>query len=263
MGSQFDDLALAYESTAVDMAVRQHLEYPSYFEALGDITGLKVLDLGCGSGVYSRRLRSHGAQRVVGADVSEGMLDYARSRERREQLGIDYLRRDITRPIDAPDPELDGAFDLVAGVYVAPYAPTVEALHGLFRTARRALPASGGRCVTYVLNPEAAVTPGYYAEYDFELVAVDGGQQVPDGAPLTLTITLPEHPTFSLTAYRWSRATQEDAARAAGFESLQWIHPKVTDEGLALHGASYWKRYLDCPHTLILSCVAAPQTEGK
>lgn len=257
MASEFDDLALGHESTAEDMAVRRYLEYPSYFEALGDIAGLKVLDLGCGSGIYSRRLRSHGAQRVVGVDVSQGMLGYARQREEQERLGVEYLCRDVTCPADEPDAELDGAFDLVAGVYVAPYAPTVEALCGLFRTARRALPASGGRCVTYVLNPDAAVTPGYYAEYDFELVAVDGGQELPDGAPLKLTITLSEQ-TFSLSPYRWSRVTQEGAARAAGFKSVQWIRPRVTDEGISLHGASYWKRYLDCPHALILSCVAGP-----
>lgn len=38
--------------------------------ACGDVTGLDVLDLACGTGFYTRILRSSGARRVVGVDVS-------------------------------------------------------------------------------------------------------------------------------------------------------------------------------------------------
>jgi predicted TPR repeat methyltransferase len=45
-------------------------------EALGSRTGLAVLELGCGTGLAGRLLRSF-AQRLVGIDLSEAMLDRA------------------------------------------------------------------------------------------------------------------------------------------------------------------------------------------
>lgn len=45
--------------------------------AFGDMTGLRVLDLGCGKGRFAARLVERGA-RVIGLDVSSAMLGQAR-----------------------------------------------------------------------------------------------------------------------------------------------------------------------------------------
>lgn len=258
MNSQFDELAQVYERTAAERVVRRYLEYPSYMAAVGDVSGLTVMDIGCGSGVYTRRLREAGAARVVGVDESEGMVGYARGREDREGLGVEYLVRDVTHPSDHADTAIDGVFDLVAGVYVTPYCPTIEGLRGLFSTARRGLPAEGGRFVTYVLNPEVATEPGYYANYNLDIVYADPAVEG-DGAPVTLTLAMQEE-AVPLVAYRWSRSTQESAARAAGFRDLSWTQPQVTEEGISRYGNEYWQNYLACPHALILECVAGPQS---
>lgn len=44
----------------------------------GDVTGKSILDIGCGSGVYSIELARRGAARVKGLDFSEPMLEIAR-----------------------------------------------------------------------------------------------------------------------------------------------------------------------------------------
>jgi 2-polyprenyl-3-methyl-5-hydroxy-6-metoxy-1,4-benzoquinol methylase len=44
----------------------------------GDVTGKAILDIGCGSGVYSIELARRGARRVLGLDFSEPMLEIAR-----------------------------------------------------------------------------------------------------------------------------------------------------------------------------------------
>jgi 2-polyprenyl-3-methyl-5-hydroxy-6-metoxy-1,4-benzoquinol methylase len=44
----------------------------------GDVRGKAILDIGCGSGVYSIELARRGARRVVGLDFSEPMLEIAR-----------------------------------------------------------------------------------------------------------------------------------------------------------------------------------------
>jgi predicted TPR repeat methyltransferase len=130
--SQFDELASLYEEMA-ELPWRKDLEIPTVLGLLGDLTGAAVLDIGCGSGLYTRRIRSHGARRVVGIDESEGMVAYAKAREREERLGIEYL----VGPLPASEYE---AFDLVLGVYVLPYATTLGELRALCALSDRPLP---------------------------------------------------------------------------------------------------------------------------
>jgi 2-polyprenyl-3-methyl-5-hydroxy-6-metoxy-1,4-benzoquinol methylase len=46
---------------------------------LPDLSGLAVVDLGCGFGWFCRWAREHGAANVLGLDVSEKMLTRARA----------------------------------------------------------------------------------------------------------------------------------------------------------------------------------------
>ena len=47
------------------------------FEAVGDIRGFRLWDLGCGEGYVSRRLAAMGAQQVEGFDLSTAMVEAA------------------------------------------------------------------------------------------------------------------------------------------------------------------------------------------
>ena len=51
--------------------------YEITFAEAGDVAGRAVLDVGCGSGVYSVDFASRGARRVVGIDFSANMLALA------------------------------------------------------------------------------------------------------------------------------------------------------------------------------------------
>ena len=53
-------------------------EIPALFSLLPDMTGLSVLDLGCGFGEHCMEFVKAGASKVVGIDISEKMLDVAR-----------------------------------------------------------------------------------------------------------------------------------------------------------------------------------------
>ena len=70
----------------------------------------RVLDLGCGPGLYAERLSRLGHQ-CVGIDYSPASIEYARERARREQLRCDYLEQDIRT---APYGE---GFDLVMLIF--------------------------------------------------------------------------------------------------------------------------------------------------
>jgi malonyl-CoA O-methyltransferase len=57
------------------------LEEPRMAAALGDARGLRILDLGCGTGRHALRLSEAGAK-ITAVDFSEGMLTQARRRPR-------------------------------------------------------------------------------------------------------------------------------------------------------------------------------------
>jgi 2-polyprenyl-3-methyl-5-hydroxy-6-metoxy-1,4-benzoquinol methylase len=74
--------------------VRRYLIEPGLARALGDIRGRRVLDAGCGEGLYSRWLAKRGA-RVTGVDFSKALIDIARAEEERRPLGIRYRVGDL------------------------------------------------------------------------------------------------------------------------------------------------------------------------
>jgi len=73
-------------------------------------TGNRVLDLGCGPGLYSSRLCREG-MRVTGIDISRKSIDYARAQAEKERLDIDYACTDFF------DIGYEGTFDVVLQVY--------------------------------------------------------------------------------------------------------------------------------------------------
>ncbi|MFB6225216.1 MAG: trans-aconitate 2-methyltransferase, partial [Candidatus Paceibacteria bacterium] len=56
----------------------EYLEKPAMYKRIPDLTGKTVLSIGCGSGEECNYLKSLGASKVVGIDVSEGLIEQAR-----------------------------------------------------------------------------------------------------------------------------------------------------------------------------------------
>ena len=68
---------------------RYELFGPAQVDACGDVRGLRLLDVGCGSGYFAREMARRGA-RVTGVDISPRMIEHARRGEAAEPLGIDF-----------------------------------------------------------------------------------------------------------------------------------------------------------------------------
>lgn len=239
--SQYDVLASLTEATA-EAPLRKYFEAYSFFEALGDVRSQSVLDIGCGTGLYSRRLKQRGAARVLGLDASAGMIAYARHLESEEPLGIEYVVKDAA---DAGDV---GRFDVVAATYLLHYAPSREVMSGMCRSMHRAL-VPGGRLVSICLHPEINLSdPSYYHPYGFEMASRGG-----EGDEALMTSVMPEMP-FTIKAYAWSRATYAAALTEAGFRDIRWHAPMISPEGLEELGSDYWQAYLSQPHAAIFDC---------
>lgn len=72
--------------------------------------GMRILDLGCGPGLYSELIQSMGVQ-VVGVDISENSIEYANERNIRLGLGIEYIQMDFF------EMKYENEFDMVLQIY--------------------------------------------------------------------------------------------------------------------------------------------------
>ena len=93
--------------------------YTITFEQAGDVAGKKILDVGCGSGVYSVDFARRGAGRVVGVDFSENMLKLARQEAERHQVTdmCEFIQADFL------DLDLEEKFDISIAMGVFDYVP--------------------------------------------------------------------------------------------------------------------------------------------
>jgi 2-polyprenyl-3-methyl-5-hydroxy-6-metoxy-1,4-benzoquinol methylase len=97
---------------------------------LGDVTGLRVLDFGCGHGMASVVLARRGA-RVTAFDLSPAYLTEAGQRARANEMAIDFVQADGARL-----PFADTAFDRVWGNAVLHHLDVGIAARELFRVLR-------------------------------------------------------------------------------------------------------------------------------
>jgi 2-polyprenyl-6-hydroxyphenyl methylase/3-demethylubiquinone-9 3-methyltransferase len=93
---------------------------PYFEEVLGGFDGKRVLDIGCGGGVFSEALARGGAV-VVAFDASERSLEAAREHAARAGLEIDY------RLATAEEFKPEGEFDAVMAVDVLEHVEDLDA----------------------------------------------------------------------------------------------------------------------------------------
>src|SRR5919199_5049731 len=66
---------------------------PAQAAMCGEVAGLRLLDVGCGSGYFAREMARRGAS-ATGVDISSRMLEHAVHAESQDPLGIRYLAHD-------------------------------------------------------------------------------------------------------------------------------------------------------------------------
>jgi SAM-dependent methyltransferase len=114
------------------------VEWPEVRRLLPDLTGTRIVDLGCGFGWFCRWAVAHGAASVLGIDVSARMLDRATADT--DDRRIIYQRQDLEQ-LTLPK----GSFDLAFSSLTLHYL--VDLPHVL-RTVAQALAPRGDLVVT-------------------------------------------------------------------------------------------------------------------
>ncbi len=244
MSAQYDAIAREYQATKKS-PLRRHVEAFSFFNMLGDIRGLGVLDLACGEGFYTRLIRASGAVCVQGVDISPEMIRLAEDIERQSPQGIEYRCADV-----AELPDL-GRFDRVSAAYLLHYAPSVEALAAMCRCIAAQL-KPGGQFVSINENP-GQVFAEYtgYTQYGFNKSAT-GPQE--DGASINYALVSGQQ-MIRFNVYHYARDTYESVLRAAGFSEIRWEPLQLAPAGIEECGEEYWQEYMRNPPVTGLVCV--------
>ena len=237
--AEYDSIADDYKKSKF-APWRVSVEVPSLFTLLGDVRGQHVLDLACGDGIYSRRLRNRGAARVVGVDLSAGMIDLALSEERTRPLGIDY------HVGPAQDLALDETFDVVFSAYLLNYARSLDELAAFAASIARHL-RPDGRFVGINNNPAHAVAR-YEATRPFGFIkTLAPSATLTNGTPITYTFFQDDH-SFSFDNFYLDPAAHASVLADAGLVDFAW-HPLQLASSLPTGSAALpWSEFLaDAP----------------
>jgi len=243
MAEQYDAIAREYQRTK-QSPLRRYVEAYTLFQLLGDLQDLRVLDLACGEGFYTRQIMQSGAAAVTGVDISPAMIELAEVCEQQEPLRISYHCRDVA--------ELGrlGEFDLVSAAYLLHYAPNVEALQGMCNSIAANL-RPGGRLVAINENPgQGSADYAGYLQYGFNKSVQEPRTE---GSAITYEM-VSGRSLIRFEAFYYSQAVYEAALTRAGFTDIRWQPLQLSPEGVVECGADYFQEYLQNPPVVGLEC---------
>jgi len=249
MTTDYNQLSDKYDQTKVS-PLRIYVDKFTLLNVLGDVRGKSALDLGCGHGHYTRMVKSLGAARVVGVDISQVMIADACSQEQQTPLGIEYRVEDVVHL------ERIGSFDFALAVYLFPYAASRQQLSGMCRSIYRNL-KPGGKLVAAFFNP--TVTEAELPRYQKYGVNVTASTGLYDGAAITASLETPDG-SFNISAYYWSQATYERLLEEAGFQKIVWHPMEVPQDAIQRYGQDYWQTYQTKSLDIVLECCRPSET---
>ncbi|WP_045463226.1 class I SAM-dependent methyltransferase [Vibrio hyugaensis] len=221
--------AQQYDLVAQDNLYNAYFERPNTLELIGDVSGKKVLDLGCGSGLYAQILLARGASAVTCIDASQEMIEIVK-----DKLGetVSAYAQDLSKGLPEED---DAQYDLVICPLMIHY---IQDLRPLFNDVKRVLKA-GGEFVFSTHHPFAdyeCSSSGNY--YEKELVK-----------DMWNTIGDPVLVAF----YRRSLQDITDAMTESGMAMLALSEGKVNDKIREISEEDY-RRLSTFPNFIFIKC---------
>ncbi len=130
------------------------IETPILLKMMPELKGKRMLDVGCGMGQHAMQYIAKGASFVLGTDISEKMLCYAR--ENNASSKIEYRRL----PFEDLD-KLEDSFDVVTSSLAFDYAEDLcDVLKKIY-----ALLVPGGKLIFSTSHPVSTAYDGVYDRY--------------------------------------------------------------------------------------------------
>jgi len=117
-----------------DNVAHDYLEKPAMYSKIPDLAGKSVLCVGCGSGEECDHLKILGAKKVVGIDLSGGLLEIARE----SYPGIEFNLMDM-ESIDLPESSFDFAYSSLVMHYIDDWIATLKGVYRVLKPGSRFL----------------------------------------------------------------------------------------------------------------------------
>jgi SAM-dependent methyltransferase len=213
----YDTIAAAFAARAEDAPYNAHYDRPALLGLLPPVADLRVLDAGCGPGLYSAWLVAHGAT-VVGLDVSPRMVSLAQAR-----LGAQatFYEADLAQPLTML---ADATVDLVVSGLAFDYVRDWEPLFGELARVLR----PGGHLAFSVVHP----ADEFYRMHSHGCYfAVE---------PVTHTFSWPDQGVrVQVPSYRRPLEAMLSPLLAAGFQLERLVEPRPTAEFAARDPQEY------------------------
>ncbi|MFC7166254.1 class I SAM-dependent methyltransferase [Halospeciosus flavus] len=137
-----DSVRQTYDYIAGHFSKTREYAWPEVETFLDGREARRALDLGCGNGRHSELLAER-AERVVGVDLSRGLLAEARERATERSFAVDLVQVDA-----ATLPLVDDVFDLAVYVATLHHLPTRETRRATLDELARVLDADGEALVS-------------------------------------------------------------------------------------------------------------------
>lgn len=144
--NDWNSMAKAYEKfNNAEDSYSFNIEWPCIKELLPGLKGKAVVDLGCGTGIFTFLLEKYDPAKLVGIDLSEEMLQIAREKAEESNSGAEFVLHDAATCNEVVKEPVDFIFSSTTSHYI-------KDLGQLFENVSKSLKV-GGECIFSIIHP--------------------------------------------------------------------------------------------------------------
>lgn len=122
-----------------------NIEWPCIKNLLPELRKKTVVDLGCGTGIFTFLLERFAPEKITGIDLSEEMLKIAKKKADEMGSKAEFVAYDASKCADVINAPVDFVFSSTTSHYI-------ENINELFENVAKSL-KTGGECIFSIIHP--------------------------------------------------------------------------------------------------------------
>jgi toxoflavin synthase len=243
--ADYDDIARDYKRLEDEQPVKEGLINYWMLKFCGNVKDKRVLDLGCGSGFFSRAIAKKGAREIIGVDLSKEELKMAEQEEEKFPLNIKYLQGDL----GDFDYSGIGQADLITASVSLHYARNSNELSRFISLPTKNL-KPGGTFVACVNNPANNVGDWPTEKKEFDEVQDSDGKRIKVGLYDLNGERVVEFINYSYGKEVYKRIFEEE-----GYDKFEWFEAVPPEETIKKYPEMDWTKNIERPTLVIIKAV--------